>query len=496
MPAGPWRSTQGVAGGAVLFSCCAAALIGSHLPYLGLPYFWDEAGQFVPQAVDLLNRGALVTHSALPNIHPPLVEAGVAAVWKVAGFHPWVSRTTMLLAASGGLAAAFLLAKELARSLRTAALAAALLLVSPLFFAQSMLVQLDAPAMTMTSFALLFFLRGQVKLSAAACVVLVLVKETGLVIPAVLAFLLAAERRWKDALLFVLPGAALLAWIVFLWREAGFWAGNRDFLEYNLYYPLNPLRLALAAFRRVYFLFFADLRWIGWTAAVYGWRRGLFRTRGWKVVFAASAAQVALVTVLGGAVLERYLLPVMPVVYAAIATALEALPRKAEIAAAAALFTGLFINNLVNPPYPFPYENNLAFVDFLRLQSAAAGYLESRDLRAGIYTVWPLSAELARPSLGFVARPMQVRTLAGFSSPELRRLPWRKVRVLVGYSRDWRPTPNLIEWRILRTLYQRCCGYTTPPDPRELRAAVPFPPCKRFTLGGQWVEIYVNPSPE
>ncbi len=496
MPAGPWRSTQGVAGSAVLFSCCAAALIGSHFPYLGLPYFWDEAGQFIPQSVDLWRQGALVTHSALPNIHPPLVEALVAAAWKVAGFHPWVTRATMLLVASGGLAAAFLLAKELAGSLRTAALAAALLLVSPLFFAQSMLVQLDAPAMAVTSLALLLFLRDRLKLSAAACVVLVLVKETGLVIPAVLALRLAAERRWKDALLFVLPGAALLAWIAFLWRAAGFWAGNRDFLEYNLYYPLNPLRLALAVFRRAYFLFFADLRWIGWAAAVYGWRRGLFRTRAWKVVFTASAAQVALVTVLGGAVLERYLLPVMPVVYAAIATALEALPRKAELAAAAALFSGLFVNNLVNPPYPFPYENNLAFVDFLRLQSAAAEYLESRDLRTGIYTVWPLSTELARPPLGFVARPMQVRTLADFSSSELRRLPWRKVRVLVGYSRDWSPRPNLIEWGSVRTLYERCCGYVPQPDSGELRAAVPFPLCKRFRLGGQWVEIYVNPSPE
>ncbi len=498
MPAGAGRSTQGrVADAAILFSACAAAMFASHFRLLGLPYFWDEAGQFIPQALDLFHQGSWVPHSALPNIHPPLVTAFVAAVWKLAGCHPAVSRAAMLLAASGGLAAAFLLALKLAGgAVRTALLAAGMLLVSPLFFAQSMLVQLDAPAMLMATLALLLFLEERMALSAAACVVLVLVKETGLAVPAVLGLWLAWERRWKDALLFAVPGAALLAWVAVLYRQAGFWAGNPGFLEYNLYYPLDPVRLGLAAARRVYFLCFADLRWVGWAAILYGWkRRGMFRTRAWRVVFLASAAQAALVTVLGGAVLERYLLPVLPVVYAAIAAGVEALPRKAEAAAVLALLAGLGINNFVNPPYPFPYENNLAFVDFLKLQSDAAGYLESRHLTGGIYTIWPLSAELTRPPLGFVSRPMAVRTLPDLSPAELRRVEWSRVHVLIAYSRDWNPGFNLIEWKPVRTLFRDCCGYHPAAGPRQLRAGVPFPPCARFTRHGQWLEIYVNPAP-
>ena len=78
-----------------------------------------------------------------------------------------------------------------------------MLLLSPLFFAQSMLAQLDAPAMLFTALALLLFLQNHLRASAAVCVALVLVKETGAVVPAVFALWLARERRWRDAAWFL-----------------------------------------------------------------------------------------------------------------------------------------------------------------------------------------------------------------------------------------------------------------------------------------------------
>jgi 4-amino-4-deoxy-L-arabinose transferase-like glycosyltransferase len=472
-------------------------MVASHARMLSLPYFWDEAGQFVPQALDLLRDGSWIAHSTVPNIHPPLLAAMVAAVWKIAGCTPWVTRFTMLLFASAGLAAAFLLAKELLGAARPAVLAVSLLFVSPLFFAQSLLVQLDAPAMVLTTVALLLFLWERLWLSAAACVALVLMKETGVVVPLVLGAWLAAERRWRDALLFTAPGLALLAWVAVLWRQSGFWAGNRAFLDYNLYYPLEPVHLALAAARRLYFLCFADLRWLGWVAVLYGWRkRHLFHSRKWRIALLVSVAQVALVTLLGGAVLERYLLPVFPAIYAVIAGGIQALPRVPGSAVAAALLAGLLINNFVNPPYPFPYENNLAFVDFVKLQQAAADYLESRHLRQGVFTVWPLSLELARPELGFVSRPIIAAKLPGFTPEELRSLDWNRVQVLVAYSRDWDPPWNLIELPPIRKFWQQCCGYVPAPERDRLRARIPLPVRERLSLHGQWMDIYVKPAPD
>ena len=73
----------------------------AHAPYFGLPYFWDELGQFVPSALDILHDGAWVPHSAVPNAHPPGVMAYLALVWKIFGYSIAATRAAMLaLAAS------------------------------------------------------------------------------------------------------------------------------------------------------------------------------------------------------------------------------------------------------------------------------------------------------------------------------------------------------------------------------------------------------------
>ena len=49
-----------------------------HAPELQLPYFWDEAGYYVPAARDLLLTGRLIPHTTVSNAHPPLVMAWLA----------------------------------------------------------------------------------------------------------------------------------------------------------------------------------------------------------------------------------------------------------------------------------------------------------------------------------------------------------------------------------------------------------------------------------
>src|ERR1044071_8738998 len=87
----------------------AAIVVLSHLPLLRLPYYWDEAGQFVPAALDILQGGHWIPQSVAPNVHPPAVMAYLAAIWRLAGFTPFVTRFAMLLLASLGLPLTFLL---------------------------------------------------------------------------------------------------------------------------------------------------------------------------------------------------------------------------------------------------------------------------------------------------------------------------------------------------------------------------------------------------
>src|SRR6185312_9341245 len=87
----------------------------SHLPLLGLKYFWDEADQHIPMALDIFHRGSFIPHSVLPIIHPPGVFAYLAAMWKLVGYSPAATRSAMLLMASFGALVAFLLSIELSK---------------------------------------------------------------------------------------------------------------------------------------------------------------------------------------------------------------------------------------------------------------------------------------------------------------------------------------------------------------------------------------------
>ncbi|MGD0133413.1 MAG: glycosyltransferase, partial [Bryobacteraceae bacterium] len=111
----------------------------AHLPYLGLPYFWDELGQFVPAALDILRDGAWIPHSTVPNAHPPAVMGYLALIWRIAGYSIAATRTAMLALAVAAVIFTYFLARKLS-GIQTAALFAILfLLVDPLFYTQSML---------------------------------------------------------------------------------------------------------------------------------------------------------------------------------------------------------------------------------------------------------------------------------------------------------------------------------------------------------------------
>ena len=84
-----------------------AALVAAHWPLLRLPYYWDEAGYYIPAAYDFLRRGTLIPYSTLSNAHPPLPSVYLAAWWRLDGFSPFVTRIAMCLAAALALSAGY-----------------------------------------------------------------------------------------------------------------------------------------------------------------------------------------------------------------------------------------------------------------------------------------------------------------------------------------------------------------------------------------------------
>src|SRR5690348_559234 len=133
-------------------------VFSSHLPFLKLPFYWDELGQFIPAALDIFQTGAWIPRSTVPNVHPPGLMAFLAAVWSITGYSIAVTRVAMLALGAAGTVITLRLGVRIGLSPGAAALAAAWLAISPLFFAQSMMAQLDMPAMVFFALALLLFL--------------------------------------------------------------------------------------------------------------------------------------------------------------------------------------------------------------------------------------------------------------------------------------------------------------------------------------------------
>lgn len=470
---------------ALAFALIALFLLLAHGPLLQLPFFWDEAGQFIPASLDLFRAGAWIPVSTVPNVHPPGVMAYLAAWWSIFGFSIVVTRIAMLLVAAAGALCSFLLGIELARGATgTPAFAALVLLcLSPLFFAQSMLAQLDMPAMCGSVLALLLFLQNRFRASALVCVALVLVKETGIVAPAVFACWLLFERgrttkERSEALWFLLPLAALALWLAALRHATGHWLGNPEFTAYNVREPLHPGRFLVALVRRVYYLFIGSGHFIGTATLLWAtWRAPLLRDRPWRIAASFVAAQVIVVSALGGAVLERYLLPVLPIVYISFAVSLQALLPRPRRFALAALLLCLIAANFLDSLFPFPYENNLAFVSFVGLEKDAAADVEQH--RGLIATAFPMAEGLRDPDFGFVAAPRKVISMADFTAPEVEKVKPLSPDMVVVFTRPhgrFHLVNNPIVRRVLTSEY----GYQPELGPDAIAESL------SMTVAGRW----------
>src|SRR6202158_2904804 len=95
----------------LLFALFFAGLMLLHAPLLRLPYFWDEAGYYVPAARDLYLTGTLIPQSTPSNAHPPLVMAWLALAWRAFGYSPLVTRTAMIALSAFSLLGVFRLAR-------------------------------------------------------------------------------------------------------------------------------------------------------------------------------------------------------------------------------------------------------------------------------------------------------------------------------------------------------------------------------------------------
>jgi hypothetical protein len=354
--------------------------------------------------------------------------------------------------ASFALLAVYRLAQRVTGQTSIAAATTLLTAFYPVWFAQSTLAHADLFAAALTLWGLVFYLPGarspRIPIAALCFTLAALSKETTICTP----LALAAYEAWRaigdksirrlaarNVAWLLTPVLLLCGWYTYHWRHTGYVFGNPEFLRYNATATLSPLRIVLALFHRVVHLtvhmnLFVPV--LCACASLFLVPRplsdGIIRPalpRECVVPLAwVFAANTLLFSVLGGALLTRYLLPLYPLVLlVCVAAFWRRVPAWGSMVALAALAFCLAL--FINPPYRFAPEDNLSYADAIRLQQQAIHQAVTRYPGETILTAWPATDELTRPELGYMRRPVSVVSIDNFSLPQIQR-----AATLSGYT--------------------------------------------------------------
>jgi hypothetical protein len=550
---------------AAVFAFIFAAILLLHLSLLRLPYFWDEAGYYIPAARDLLLTGSLIPHSTPSNAHPPLVMAYLAACWKVFGFSQLVTRTAMLAVAAFSLLGVYRLGRQVA-NLQVSLAATACTALYPVFFAQSTMAHVDLAAAGLTLWALEAYLGQRWRATAVWFSLAVLAKETAVLAPlALLAWevvsLLPLFRRWKEfpnaataaslegvpntderpassfardssspcgsdtpvrlgcwqvtdstkgiehstwlvrSASLLPPVVVLSLWYAYHYARTGYVFGNPEFFRYNVQGTMSGVRILLALGMRVWQSFGYMHLWVLMLLVMWAMTRPPLRDGPAErrridipVQLTFAVLIVAFITamaVVGGAVLARYMLTVIPLV---ILIAVSTLWRRFRgwlwligltcLAFVLALF--------FNPPYGFSPEDNLAYRDYILMHEDAETFIEQRYPQARVLTAWPASGEITQPYLGYVKRPLRVVRIEDFSLDEVAGAAEQRSRfdLALVFSTKYEPTRPLLErWRAWEEMKMRFFGFHRDVPPAVAAQILGGRIVFTEKIAGQWVAV-------
>ena len=266
-------------------------------------------------------------------------------------------------------------------------------------------------------------------------------KETAIAVPLTLAGIYAVQafradrparaRLGREAAWLASCVLPLAGWYAWHYSKTGFLFGNPEFLRYNAEATLTPVRILAAFAHRLLhltahmkmfvpvLLTLAALMLNPRTDEEGRARPGIEPAVRWRILILLLVNAV-LFSVLGGALLCRYLLPMYPLV---LVLAVSTFQRRVRwwhalaVISAGAFVAGIFIN----PPYGFAPEDNLAYAHAVRLEQAGIAQLKARYSGATVLSAWPVTDELTKPELGYVKQPWDVFAIDDFSPAQIDR---------------------------------------------------------------------------
>jgi 4-amino-4-deoxy-L-arabinose transferase-like glycosyltransferase len=497
-----------------LFFLFWVAVTVGHLTLLRLPYYWDEGGYYIPAALDFFHTGQLVPH--FTNAHPPLPNVVLGTLWHVVGFHVLATRLIVCGFAAAALLAVFRLTQRMLDE-DAAVVMTLLTAVYPIWYAQSTLAHADifAAAFTLWGFVLVLTAparTGTRRLVEVAVLfsLAALSKETSIVQPAALGMLQvvlllrdwrSAEARgehlrWIASLSF--PLLPLVGWYAYHHHVTGFTFGNPEYLRYNATANFTVAHVAQAIRYRFLHLFWQRDIWLPILVALAclflprrkdsprGMSRGTLRTIGLLV-----AANWLAFSVLGGALLTRYLLPVYPLI---LLVCVDVWRSRSQHWPLAAVVTGAaFVSAWwINPPTSFAPEDTLTYRDMIVVHQEAIDFVAQHYPDATVLTAWPVAADLFRPELGYVTKPIKATSIEDFTMPSIEKAEGEPDRydTAIVFTTHF-VTPSFRHWLLAHPDTARGREFAATQDlrPDEIAALLHGKVVWRDERNGEWAAV-------
>jgi hypothetical protein len=339
-----------------------------------------------------------------------------------------------------------------------------------------------------------------------------LAKETAILTPLVLCAwelaclwtgrrkLCLSERNWLRSLSLLLCGIPLTLWFIYHHHRTGFFLGNPEYLRYNLGATVSPLRIVFAIGLRLWHaLGYMNLFGLTLLTAAAMLKPALTDERiarrrialPVQLVFAiVIIAHVLALSVLGGAVLARYLLPVYPLIVLMCVSTFYRRLRWWLVAVAAVV--AAFVAGLVfNPPYRYAPEDNLTYRDYVLLHKEAAMYLENHAHGEKVLTAWPASDEITRPFLGYVKEPIPVVRIENFTGEQLTLAAEAQGQYdwVYLFSTKYEPPRLLIHSTFWERIQRRFFDYHTDLPPEVAARMIGGRIVYRAQRRGEWVAL-------
>jgi hypothetical protein len=159
-----------------------------------------------------------------------------------------------------------------------------------------------------------------------------------------------------------------------------------------------------------------------------------------------------------------------------------------------ALVCAMFVAALfINPTYTFAPEDNLAYVDYVRLHQRADSYVETKYAHSQVLTAWTATDELSKPFLGYASNPIAVTAIEDFSFPQIRRAQQAPETYDVALVFNTKYVPKKQMWMpgFWRRAQEKYFGLHADLPPEAVAQMLDGTVVFKEERGGQWVAVMV-----